>query len=204
MAAALLDVAIEATVSAAETKHGAEVSSKLAKDIDDKVNSASSSATGRAISAVIAGAWAEAYDGVCTEGGAVAVFEESLAEQLSTAYAELWAFVAIALCEESGQGRVPGFFLCKVCAMPWHFLIGIYCDLLCHYVADTAELKEWQASMSDSTSIVEGDLKRDSQSTVSGRGSTANDQPDPCDGNVAKRCCGSILKTCNCGSARNR
>lgn len=172
MAAALLDVAIDATVSAVETKHGIEVSSRVADDIDEKVNSASASASGRAISAAIAGAWAEAYDGVCTEGGAVAVFEESLAEQLSTAYAELWAFVAIALCEESGQ--------------------------------DTTELKEWQASMSDSTSLVEGDLVQGSESTIKGTGSTISDQPDPCEGEVALRCCGSILKTCNCGTGRRR
>lgn len=102
---ALLDVAIEATVSAVRDKHGKKVSKALAKGIDEKVNEGDATAAGRAISVVVAEAWANAYEGVCTEGGAVASVKDGFAEQIAKVYADLWAYVAIELCEEAGLGE---------------------------------------------------------------------------------------------------
>ncbi|CAD7699656.1 unnamed protein product [Ostreobium quekettii] len=95
-AAAVLDVALEATLTVVHEKRGYAEKERVQKAL----NQASGEVSGRAVSAAIASAWAAASESVCTKGYKVEASESALGQQVRTIVAKLFGEIAVTLCEE--------------------------------------------------------------------------------------------------------
>lgn len=128
---------------------------------------------------------------------------EAVGRAVSAVISNAWSSAVAAACTTGGFDRDFQESFAEEINDAVAFLYADVVVTVCESLdIDTEDLTEWQASNTDSTSFVTGEIMMDRRSTAEGDASTSGGTLDQCQG-VASLCCrpANIDKdTCRCGS----